>query len=261
MSRIHPINAGFYRTEGGAAFGVLPRTLWEKDAPPDERHRIRMAQNLLLIESEGKRILVDTGLGNRCDERTRKIYSPEDYRLFEALAKLGFSRADIDFVVFTHLHFDHVGGLLSRFNERDEITFPNAMHVVQRAEWEMAVHPDLLNRAAYNYESQIAPIAESGLLKLIDGDFALTAEVTLIRFNGHSEGFQAVRVDDGASLAWFGGDLFPTRWHLKPPICFAYDVCRRETAAAKMRILRELETRKGTLYFSHDPDTPSQAFA
>lgn len=255
MSPIRTINAGFYKTDGGAAFGVYPRALWEREVPADPKHRIRMAQNLLLIDSDGKRILVDTGLGNRIGDRVRKVYDPEEYSLFTELEKLGLTRHDIDIVVFTHLHFDHVGGLISDFGSGDELTFPNALHIAQKAEWDMAYQPDELNRAAYDFPGQIALLAGKGRFLLVEGDHHLTPEVTLVRLNGHSEGFQAVRIDDG-ELAWYGGDLFPTRHHMRPPVNFAYDVSRRDTVAAKLRILSELASRRGRLYFSHDPETP-----
>jgi glyoxylase-like metal-dependent hydrolase (beta-lactamase superfamily II) len=256
MSHLQTINPGFYFTDGGAALGVLPRVMWEKSACPDERHRIRMAQNLLVIQSEEKHILVDTGLGNRLDDKTRHIYSPEAYRIDEELARIGLSRSEIDIVVFTHLHFDHVGGLISSIDGHDEFTFPNAQYYIQRTEWEIARNPDELNRASYFFAHQIAPLADSERLVLVDGDFALTPEVTLVRLNGHSNGFQGVRYDNGEDLAWYPGDLIPMHYHKRLSVTFSYDVNRSDTVAAKIRIMNELSGRKGLLYYSHDPDIP-----
>ncbi len=258
---INLLSAGSFLTDGGASMGVLPRKLWEKDFPADELNRIRLSLRVLLVRSEGRTILVDTGLGNRIDEKTRAFNAPEPWCLVESLAAVGLERRDIDTVVLTHLHSDHVGGLVSDFGKGDELTFPNAEHVIQSREWQAAREPDDLNRAAYKFDHYMRLLEQRGNVRLLRGDADLTDEVRLVQLKGHTEGFQAVRIRKSGHLVWYPADLLATRAHMNPAITTAYDICRRETVQAKLSILGELQQKGGRLIFNHDPQENVIRFA
>jgi len=219
------LNAGSFWSDGGAALGVLPKALWHKEIFHDEQNRIEMSLNLLLINSSGKNILIDTGIGNRVSDKIRKIFKVSDFCLLRNLEKLGFTRYDIDYVVFTHLHFDHAGGIVTRF-EKDELTFPNALHVIQKKEWEIAKSPDALNKAAYNFNHHLKLLEESGKFKLISGDYQLLPGIELKFAGGHSNGSQYVKITDKNELAIYSGDIIPSIFHVKLHVTSAYDVCR-----------------------------------
>ncbi|MCD4829473.1 MAG: MBL fold metallo-hydrolase [Candidatus Cloacimonetes bacterium] len=252
-NRVKPLSAGSFRTDGGATMGVLPRALWQRQYDTDARHRIELELRLLLIHSEGRNILVDTGLGNRLDDKAHKIYSPSPWSLLDNLKSLGLGRDDIDTVVLTHLHHDHAGGIVSDFGDGDELTFPNAEHIIQRREWKIARNPDTVNRTAYNYDHHLKLLEERGNIRLLNGDCDLTSEVRLVLFAGHSEGFQAVRVQLDDLLLWYPADLLANAAHMHTAVASAYDVCRRDTVAAKLSILTELQKNGGWLIFNHDP--------
>ena len=232
--------------------GVLPKALWQKFTTVDEKNRIILAFNLLLIEAEGKNILVDTGIGNKFTDKIRKIYEPTNYELIANLQKLGIESTDIDFIILTHLHFDHVGGVVSTYNEKPELTFPNAMHIIQKKEWKIARNPDELNRGSYNFKDDLQLLKESGNYQLIDGDYELASGITLELVGGHSEGMQIVRLESDDELAYYAGDIIPLDVQRHLSVNSAYDICRRDSFRAKKRILTELKERNGILFFAHD---------
>ncbi len=245
------LNAGSFWSDAGAAMGVLPRPLWPKNIPVDSKNRVQASINLLYIESEGKRIIVDTGLGNRVDSKIRKIYSPSDENILTALEENNINRLDIDYVILTHLHFDHAGGLISNINGDDVVTFPNAEHVIQQKEWDIALDPDTLNKAAYNYEDHLHLIDNDKNLKLVDGDYNLTDEVSVHFTGGHTNGFQIVKITEDKPV-YYTADVLSRELNLRIPLCFSYDVCRRDTAAAKEWILKDLKEKSGRLILNHD---------
>jgi hypothetical protein len=154
--QLHQVLAGYYWTDAGAFMGVLPYFIWQDKVELDERHRLKMHLNLLLIQTEGKNILVDTGVGNRLNKRRKEIYNPSDFILPAGLTQLGLSPSDVTDVIMTHLHFDHAGGIISEQEGTDFLTFPKAVFHIQSKEWQMAKQPDKLNQAAYQFEHQLA---------------------------------------------------------------------------------------------------------
>ena len=232
--------------------GVMPKALWKKLLQADEKNRIELAFNLLLIRSDDKNILIDTGLGNKLSDKVKKIYSPSKFILLESLAKLGLTRNDIDFVVLTHLHFDHAGGVTSIIDNKKVLTFPNAIHVIQKKEWEVAKDPDELNKASYNFEKDLQLLEDVGNYKLIDGDFHLTKDVTLELTGGHSEGTQVVRIENKNELAYYPGDILPMEVNRHLAVTTAFDLNRKDTFKAKKRILSEINKRDGIIFLGHD---------
>ncbi|MCD4797236.1 MAG: MBL fold metallo-hydrolase [Candidatus Cloacimonetes bacterium] len=232
--------------------GVLPKAIWEKFLETDEKNRIKLALNLLLIRTEGKNILIDTGIGNKISDKIKKIFNPSEFVLLQNLSKLSIAREDINFVVLTHLHFDHAGGVTSLIDGRKELTFPNAIHIIQKREWETAKKPDELNKASYNFEEDLKLLEETGNYRLVDGNHRLTDEITLELTGGHSEGMQIVRIESNGELGYFPGDIIPQEAHRHLSVTSAYDICRKDTFRAKKKILQEVEKYKGIIFLNHD---------
>ena len=246
------VSAGTWKGDGGAIMGVMPKALWQKFTTVDEKNRVTLAFNLLLIQTEGKNILIDTGIGNKITDKIRKIFEPSKFELLKNLKKLGIERTDIDYVILTHLHFDHTGGVVSIFEEKPELTFPNAMHIIQKKEWEIANNPDELNRASYNFKDDLQLLYERGKYQIIDGDLEVVPGMTLELVGGHSEGMQMIRMESEDELAYYAGDIIPLNVQRHLSVNSVYDICRRDSFKAKKRILVELKERNGILFFAHD---------
>jgi len=250
--KIFKVFAGDYWTDGGAMMGVLPWAIWGTRVPTDERRRKKLSLNLLLIVNYDRVILVDSGLGNRLSERQMDIFKPSEFLLPASLAELGYRDVDVTDVIMTHLHFDHAGGLITAFSDGDRLTFPNANVWVQHSEWETAKHPDGLNRAAYDFDHQLALVESSGLLRLIDGSVEIAPGVKVDKVGGHSVGSQIVEIDAGDKFWIYAGDIIPTMFHTSLAITSAYDICRKDTFRAKQRVYQVLKDRGGYLLLDHD---------
>ncbi len=254
---ISVLEAGRFRLDGGAMFGVVPKVLWEKRKPADEKNRIAMATNLLLIQFNQRNILVDTGIGTKYDDKFKKIYAVEDdtYNLQNALQKAGLTPEAITDVILTHLHFDHTGGSTTR-TEKGEIvpTFPNARYYVQKSQYEWALQPSEKDRASFFRENYV-PLQEAGQLELLDGDGELFPGVQVLTITGHTPGQQMVLVEgDGQSLL-FAADLIPLEPHLSIPWVMAYDLYPLETIREKKTILNRAVEENWIVVFEHDPET------
>ena len=235
---IHFLNAGFWYDDGGAQFGIVPRELWSREKPPNDRNRIKMSLTCPLILCGKDVILVDTGIGNRLSEREVQIYSPEPAdRLVKGLGALGFAPQDVTHVILSHLHFDHVGGLIDKTPQGEvSLIFSQAQVVIQKAEWELATNPtDERLAAAYRHASEcLRPLRR---VELIDGDSRLTAEVRTSVSGGHTAPHQCVIVEAGGTGLIHLADIVPTTSHLRPAWNAAYDTDPLSTIAAKKRLL------------------------
>ena len=250
--KIKLIESGNFWSDGGAAMGVLPKTIWNKKVKTDNKNRIRLNLNLLLIRYKNQNILIDTGIGNKLTEKEKKIYKPSNFSLLEKLQNRGVNRTDVDYVILTHLHFDHAGGIVTNFNGNYELTFPNAEHLIQKDEWKIAKNPDILNKAAYNFKDNLSLLDKSPKLHLIDGDFKLKPGIRLIKTGGHTNGMQIVRIQKENKLIYYPGDIISSKFHLILPVTSAYDVSRYDTFVAKKQIINEVKKNNGSIILNHE---------
>ncbi len=252
----HILSDGHVLLDGGAMFGVIPRPLWEKKMPPDSRNRVRLAMNCLLIRAGGKHILVETGAGGKMNAKLGDIYGLGEPQLPIRLRDHGLEPADIDFVINTHLHFDHCGG--NTFLGRDKFvpTFPNAQYIVQKGEFDHAMHPTERDRASYLQEN-FAPLADAGQLTLIEDDRAIVPGVEVVRVPGHTADMQCVKLTGGGQTAFFFADLVPTTAHLSLPWIMGFDLYPLTTLENKRKWIPAVVREGWLALFVHDPATPA----
>ncbi len=252
----HIVCAGHVMLDGGAMFGVIPRTLWEKKIPPDGRNRITLAMNCLMIHAEGTRILVETGAGDKWNSKLRDIYAIEPSRLVDGLREYDLRPEDIDVVVNTHLHFDHCGG--NTFAEKGKLlpVFPNARYVVHRGEFEHAKNPNERDRGSY-FEENYVPLESAGMLSLLEGDHAIVPGVELVVVPGHTAHMQCVKLTGGGKTAFFFADLIPTTAHLPLPWIMGYDLYPMTTLENKKRWVPQVIREGWLALFGHDVRVPA----
>jgi glyoxylase-like metal-dependent hydrolase (beta-lactamase superfamily II) len=253
--QLHTINTGFFKLDGGAMFGVVPKSIWQKTNPADENNLCTWAMRCLLVEDEGKLILIDTGLGNKQDEKFfSHYYLHGNATLDSSLAALGFHRDDITDVFLTHLHFDHVGGAVVRDGERLLPTFKNATYWSNEKHWNWAVYPNDREKASFLKEN-ILPIQESGQLKFIDShegvSFAGNINVKFVY--GHTEAMMLPLISYKDKQILYMADLLPSVGHLPMPYVMAYDMFPLKTLGEKKIILAEAMEKGYILFLEHDP--------
>lgn len=254
---VHLLTDGTLRLDGGAMFGVVPKPLWERKAPADERNRILLAMNILLIRAAGKWLLVETGAGDKWDAKLRGIYAIENSPgLIEKLTANGVAPDKIDFVINTHLHFDHCGWNTRGVNGKLVPTFPNARYVVQRLEFDHAMKPTERDRASYE-PANFAPVEESGQWNFIDGDTEIVSGVELVVAPGHTRHMQCVKISGGGKTVFFIADLVPTSAHLPYPWVMGYDLYPLTTLENKKKWLPRAAREGWIVVFPHDHATPA----
>ena len=257
--RVTVLTDGRFRVDGGAIFGAVPRKIWARLVEPDADNRIPLALHLYLVESAGRLVLVDAGMGKNLDEKTRRIYDVEDVRGVAArLAEAGVDPADIDAVVFTHLHFDHCGGAVEIVGGEPRAVLPNARHYVQRAEYEDALSPDEFTDDGY-IDRSFEWLADTGALVLLDGKAEIVPGVRVFPAPGHTRAHQAVTIESRGRGAIHFGDLIPTCENLRPGFISALDCLPQQTLAAKKNLLARMRPRGWTGLFNHDPRRPFAA--
>jgi glyoxylase-like metal-dependent hydrolase (beta-lactamase superfamily II) len=244
---------GFIRFDGGAMFGVVPKVLWEKRAPADASNRITLAMRPLIVRGS-RTMLIDAGIGGKDSAKFHDIYGVDRARSLEVtMAEAGVAPEDIDIVLATHLHFDHAGGFTYRdAGGRLRPTFPRAQYIVRRGEWEDAAHTHARNRASYLADNFV-PLAEAGVLQLVDEDATIMPGVKLRRTGGHTMHHQIVLIESKGKAAAFAADLLPTTAHLPDPWIMGFDLYPVDTLAAKQRFVHEAMERDLLVFFEHDP--------
>lgn len=254
--RLDVVSGGRFRLDGGAMFGVVPKTLWERKFPADERNRVLLAANCLLVRGDWFTLLVDTGIGAGWDAHSRDVYGIESGpTLVEGLGRIGVSADDVDAVVVSHLHFDHAGGAV-RFEEgRPVPALPRATLYVQEAELAHARSPNERDRASYVPEHW-EPWAQMRRLEAVTGESEIRPGVTVTPLRGHSEGMQAVRIESEGRTAFFFADALPTTAHVPIPWIMAYDLYPVEMIETKKRLLEQAVSEAWLSVFYHDPDVP-----
>jgi glyoxylase-like metal-dependent hydrolase (beta-lactamase superfamily II) len=254
---VRHIHGGIFYLDGGSMFGVVPKTMWEKKMPADERNRIPLAANSLLVRASGKNILVETGNGTKWDAKLRNIYGFADGDPYgDSLAKAGMKPEEIDLVINTHLHFDHAGGNTRLANGKLIPAFPNAKYVVQRAELEHAMRPTERDRASY-YADDFVPITEAGKWQFVEGDCEILPGVSVVKIPGHNLQIQGVQIRGGGKTLMMVADLVPTRHHLPLPWIIAYDLYPLTTLETKRKWIGEIARNGWIVAFGHDPDFPA----
>lgn len=246
------VNHGFFRLDGGAMFGSVPKNLWQKIFPSDSENCIRLATRSLLLKGEGRCILVDVGNGEKWNEKLRVIFGIEN----TPAAELPFKPEEITDVVLTHLHFDHAGGI-SRYDDQGTLvpTFTNARIHLQRANYENALQPNLRERASYLAEN-VGVLREQETY-FIEGDVEILPDIFVHRVDGHTVGQQTVEVRGGKHPIFFPTDLCPTSRHLPVPYNMGYDICTSTILNEKEEYLERAYQERAIVVFEHDPDLPA----
>jgi methylmalonyl-CoA epimerase len=247
------LSDGFMHLDGGAMFGVVPKPLWAKRLPPDDRNRITMGLRPLLVRGE-RTLLIDAGCGDKMDARSVDIYGLERRsHLDHALAEAGVGVEEIDLVLASHLHFDHVGGFTARTADGGAVPrFPRARYVAHRGEWHDATHPHERNRASY-LQDDFVPLANAGVLDLVGDDAELMPGVRLRRSGGHTQHHQVIVLQSQGETAVFTADMFPTSAHVRDAWLMGYDLYPMDTLAFKRTFAREAIEREYLIFFEHEP--------
>ena len=248
-----PLLDRHFRLDGGAMFGVVPKTLWEKRAPADERNRVTMAMRPLLVRGP-RLMIIDAGAGEKMEPKLQDIYGfDRSESLAASLAAAGVRAGDIEIVLASHLHFDHAGGFTAREASGAIVpAFPRARYVINAGEWEDATHPHERNRASY-FDENYVPLRDAGVVDFMDGDGEVMPGVRVRRTGGHTRWHQIVYLESGGRTAVFTADLIPTAAHVDVPWIMGYDLYPMDTLAFKRAFVREAIEREYVIFFEHDP--------
>jgi len=249
------IDTGFFKLDGGAMFGVVPKTIWNKTNPADENNLCTWAMRCLLIEDGDRLILVDTGIGNKQDQKFfSHYYLHGDATLDKSLAAKGFHRDDITDVFLTHLHFDHVGGAVLRDGDKLLPAFKNATYWSTQKHWDWAVNPNDREKASF-LKDNILPIQQSGQLRFVDGKDGVnfTDNISVKFAYGHTEAMMLPLINYKGKQLLYMADLLPSIGHLPMPYVMAYDMFPLQTLTEKKIILTEALEKQYILYLEHDP--------
>ena len=258
--RIHALQAGLQQLDGGAMFGVVPKSLWERKIPADAKNRIPLGMRCLLVEHPEGLVLVDTGAGDKESEKFYGIYGIENgpvgasgpTQLESALAEIGYQAADVAIVISSHLHFDHAGGNTRKGEDgQPVVAFPNARYIARRGEWEWAHHTNERTAASY-FDHNYDPVQAAGRLELVDRDAEIVAGISVRHTPGHTPHHQGVLVESGGERLFFLADLAPTTSHVPLPWIMGYDVEPLVTLETKRRLWAEAAADRWIMMFEHD---------
>ena len=255
---VHTLETGSFALDGGAMFGIVPKPIWSKYHPPDERNRIELALRVLLITDGKRKILVDVGIGTKFSPKLVDIYRIDHQKsdLHAALKRFSLGAEDITDVILTHLHFDHAGGATERKNGEVVPTYQRARYYVQKAHWDLALNPTEKDRGSFMSEDFL-PLRAHGVLEFLEGETDIFPGIHLLVVNGHTNAQQLIKITgDGKSMLYVC-DLVPTAAHLPFPYVMAYDLRPLITIEEKRRILGEAYEEGTVLVYEHDPQVQS----
>lgn len=252
--KLSVINSGFFKLDGGAMFGVVPKSIWNKTNPADDNNLCTWATRCLLVEDGDRLILIDNGIGNKqSPEFFRHYYLHGDDSLLGSIKKAGYSPSDITDMFLTHLHFDHCGGGVKKEGEKLSLVFPNATYWSNQSHWDWAIRPNPREKASFLKEN-ILPMEESGHLKLIEANAPSPIDQFNIFYaNGHTEQMMLPMVHFKDKVVCFAADLIPSASHIPLPYVMGYDTRPLITMTEKERFLHEAAVKHHVLFFEHDP--------
>ncbi len=239
--------------DGGAMFGIIPQPLWQMGNPPDEINRVKLNTRTLLLISDSKKILIDTGIGGDWDEKFNRIYNVEYSELLKqkSLASYGVKPEDITDVILTHLHFDHTGGSTKLENGKWVPAYPNAKYHVQKKHFNWAINPSDKDKGSFIKE-RFMPLMDEGVLNITEST-RFDDEISFCVINGHTIYQQMVKISDSSNTLLYCGDLFPFSSHIPLPYIMAYDLLPMETVSEKRLYLPQAVNENWLLFFEHDP--------
>ena len=251
---VSSVSDGVFRLDGGAIFGIVPKPMWRRRIPPDRLNRVALGLNCVLIQTPRGNVLVDTGNGGKRRALMRQRFGHRRSLLLGEIGAAGLSPNDIDYVILTHLHFDHAGGC-TRLGPDGvaALVFPNARHLIQRADWEQFKAPNDRARGSA-FTDDYLPLRDSGQLDLLDGDTEVIPGVWTRVTGGHTQAHQIAVAESGGQTAAFLGDLVPTQHHMAPAWITSVDSFPEETLERKRDLLERAERDRWIVLFSHDPD-------
>lgn len=253
--KIHSVQAGLFKLDGGSMFGIVPKTLWSKTNPSDDINRIEMCTRVLLLESKDRKILVDTGIGHKMSEKLNKIYGVDysEYNLEKGLFNLSIKPEEITDVIFTHLHFDHAGGATTFNEEKKPVpAFPNAVYHVQEKHLDWALNPSERDKASF-FPKNYQPLIDSKIMNTVKEEYKFDEFITLLPLNGHTRSMQMLKISDGKETLMYLADLIPMAAHIPLPYIMGYDLFPLVTLEEKRKYLKEIYENNYTVFFEHDP--------
>jgi glyoxylase-like metal-dependent hydrolase (beta-lactamase superfamily II) len=253
---VHIIDSGYVGLDGGAMFGIVPKPLWEITNPSDSANRIKLATRNLLLVSDSKKILIDTGMGKKWNEKNQEIYAIDQQTssMEKSLSNLNIKPGEISDVILTHLHFDHTGGSTVIKDGKFEPAFPNATYYVQKQNYNWAINPSERDKGSY-IKDNFVPLKEAGVLMQIEGEKQFDDEIDFIIVNGHTFGQQMLKLSDSSNTFLYCCDLIPTTSHIPIPYVMGYDLQPLVTVEEKKKILKTAVEENWKLFFEHDPET------
>ncbi|MEL1223776.1 MAG: MBL fold metallo-hydrolase [Candidatus Neomarinimicrobiota bacterium] len=251
---LYSVETSEFGLDGGAMFGIIPKPVWEKKVSADELNRVNMVTRSLLLVSDEKKILIDTGNGTKWEEKYKQIYdiNTDQYNIEKSLGKYGFSSEQITDVICTHMHFDHIGGNTKIKSGEVVPTFPNAKYWISEENWKLANHPSQKDAGSF-IEHDWKVLAENQMIEIIDGREPFIEGIDTIVTHGHTPGLLHPVVSDGSNKLFYGADIFPMVAHIPIPWVMAYDVQPVVTMEEKQKLLQKMEREDWILFFEHDP--------
>ena len=251
---LYSVETSEFGLDGGAMFGIIPKPVWEKKVSADELNRVNMVTRSLLLVSDEKKILIDTGNGTKWEEKYKKIYdiNTDHYNIEKSLGKYGFSSEQITDVICTHMHFDHIGGNTKIKSGEVVPTFPNAKYWISQENWKLANHPSQKDAGSF-IEHDWKVLAENQMIEIIDGREPFIEGIETFVTHGHTPGLLHPIVSDGSNKLFYGADIFPMAAHIPIPWVMAYDVQPVVTMEEKQKLLQKMGCEDWILFFEHDP--------